>query len=108
MSITENKKIANKFVSSVLNQQNLDILNELAATDVVAHVAGGDLTGREALNEHLAQRPAPEPPIRVDHELAEDDRVVLQLRSGDVTGISVFRIQGGQIAELWDARIAPA
>ena len=108
MSITENKKIANKYIASVLNQQNLDVLSELAATNVVAHVAGGDLTGREALSEHLSQRPAPETPIRVDHELADDDRVVLQLSSGDSTGFGVFRIQGGQIAELWDARITQA
>jgi predicted SnoaL-like aldol condensation-catalyzing enzyme len=108
VSVIENKKIVNKFISSVLNQQNLDVLNDLAATTVVAHVPGADLTGRDALNEHLAQRPTPSSPIRVDDEIADDDKVVLRLSSGDSTGISVFRIQGGQIAELWDARIAQA
>ncbi len=108
MSITENKKIANKFISSVLNQQNLDVLNDLTATTVVAHVSDGDLTGREALSEHLAKRPTPPEQIRIDGELADEDKVVLQLSSETSTGITIFRIQGGQIAELWDARITQA
>jgi predicted ester cyclase len=115
----ENKQIARNFVEQVWNARRVDLIDQFIAEDMVPHDLRG-ITDREGLRQFVVASLAAFPDIRVtiEDEIAEGDRVVHVGRisgtlrgeilgiaptgkHGEWPGISVFRVAGGKIVDLW-------
>jgi predicted ester cyclase len=129
MSIASNKTIVRRYFEEVLDQRNLDLLDEIVATDCLIHrpevqePIRGRIAFRLALGRILQVYSEFHTTI---HDLfAEDDRVTIRLSheavnrgewtsrlgSHDVAGkpvrwsaITVFRFREGKIVEEWVCR----
>ena len=118
----ENKALARRW-ADIFNQDNLDLVNEIYAPDVVGHdpAMPEDIRGVEGAREFYSMyRSAfPDTEITVEDQVAEGDKVVTRWTargthqgevmgvqpSGnrvEVMGITISRIEGGKIAEEWD------
>jgi steroid delta-isomerase-like uncharacterized protein len=120
MSTETNRTITRRYFEDLWNRQDLAVAAELVAPSAVGHVAGADLYGPDALRqrvETLCQVYA-EPRFTVEDQIAEGDRVAVRWtftgrhagafmgvaptgREVRVTGVNVFRLAAGQIAEIW-------
>jgi predicted SnoaL-like aldol condensation-catalyzing enzyme len=112
-----NKALARRFHDEIFEQGNLAVADEILTPDFVWHrpLNATLLTGPEAVKREAADTRGffPDLVLSDDQEIAEGDRVVIQwtLRgtaqtgSGPVplsfTGIDIFRIEDGKLAELW-------
>jgi predicted SnoaL-like aldol condensation-catalyzing enzyme len=112
-----NKALARRFHDEIFEQGNLAVADEILTPDFVWHrpLNATLLTGPEAVKQEAADTRGffPDLVLSDDQEIAEADRVVIQwtLRgtaqtgSGPVpvsfTGIDIFRIEDGKLAELW-------
>jgi steroid delta-isomerase-like uncharacterized protein len=118
----ENTVIARAWHDDVINRRNPAILQDILASDVVHHAAGGypkvmDATGIAAM---MAEFLTAFPDLRYtfDQFIVQDDYVVerytavgtQQGQLGDLppsgrtatwTGINIFRIKCGRIVEVW-------
>jgi steroid delta-isomerase-like uncharacterized protein len=118
----ENTVIARAWHDDVINRRNPAILQDILASDVVHHAAGGypkvmDATGIAAM---MAEFLTAFPDLRYtfDQFIVQDDYVVerytavgtQQGQFGDLppsgrtatwTGINIFRIKCGRIVEVW-------
>jgi steroid delta-isomerase-like uncharacterized protein len=123
MSVEENKTIVRRFLDEAWNNQDLTILDEVIADDLVGHdpnVPGGEVRGREALKDVLRQARAGMPDARIEIEdvLGEGDRTLTRFtvygtHRGDLFGIPasgrqvrvatllVSRFAGARIVEEW-------
>ena len=122
MSAEENKANARRFYDEVCNKGNLDLLDELADPNTVAHQAdGNDIRGHEALKQFVKMYYTAFPDLRftVEDQVAEGDKVVTRwlaegTHNGElmgiaptgkhvagVTGISIDRYSGGKFVESW-------
>ncbi len=118
------KALVRKEFAEVWNQGNLDAVDTLFAPDYLGHDSGSPepVRGREALKRFVAEQRAALPDLqaRIEDLVAEGDRVVVRwTTSGSqrgellgvpptgkqivMTGISILRVAGGQIAEEWTA-----
>ncbi len=121
MSVEENKAVVRRLYDEV-NKGNLAVLDELIAPDFVNH---GDTTfrstqGLDAFRQALRATLAGMPDIRwvLDEPLAEGDRVAVRgtIRGTHTaplfgipptgkrvtwTGIEIYRVVGGKLAERW-------
>ena len=121
MSVEENKALARRYFEEVFNQWNLDSVEELLSSDYVQH----DPVRPEPMDrEHLKQTyPLFRSALRDLHFAVEDligdgDKVVARYtfrgtHQGDFqgaapsgnpvtgTGIGIFRLDNGRIAEVW-------
>lgn len=129
MSTESNKKIVRRYFEDVLDQRNLDVLDEIVATDCIIHrpEASEPIRGREAFKRALERilQVYSEFTTTVHDLIAEEDRVACRLshqavnrgewtsRLGrhDVAGkpvdwpaIAIFRFRDGKIAEEWVSR----
>lgn len=120
MSLEENKEIVRRFFELGPSQGNMDAARELLASDFALHVPlpaapgiqgiGDVVTACRAAFEHLS--------VTVEDMVADGDRVAARFtargvhrgefmglpptgRSITMTGIEIFRIENGKIAELW-------
>jgi steroid delta-isomerase-like uncharacterized protein len=129
MSTESNKAIVRRYFEEALDKRNLDVLNEIVATDCIIHrpEVSEPIRGREAF-EHALQRILD---VYSDFEttihdlIAEEDRVACRLTHRAVnrsewtsrlgthavagktvtwSAIAVFRFDGGKIAEEWVSR----
>ena len=119
MSLEANKAIARRF-AQVWAPGNLDIVDELAAPDLVVSypVPPERIHGPEAFKILLAQifGGLPDATVSVDEEIAEADKVAVRWtlrgthkgvllgipptnRSVEITGITFYRIVGGKVVE---------
>ena len=112
-----NKALASRFHEDLFDQGNQAAAAEILAPDFVWHAPPQEIfvTGPEAVNTVAADLRAfiPDFVLTEDDVIAEGDRVVIrwtltgtaQTESGGVpviyTGIDIFRIENGQLAELW-------
>lgn len=115
------KALIRAFVDAI-NAQNWDRLDELVAPDFVRHsyAAGAEIHGRDQLKAFLCQelQTFPDAFETIEDMLAEDDKVAVRQRfQGTQQGwmgpypptnrlltasyIAIYRIQAGQIAEVW-------
>lgn len=120
MSTEQNKTIACRYFEDVWNKGNAAVIDEIIALNVLGHVAGKDFRSLDVLRQRVAALRTiySDPHFTVEDQIAEGDRVGVRwtlrgTHSGEymghpptgkhmtVTGINIFRIAGGKIAELW-------
>jgi steroid delta-isomerase-like uncharacterized protein len=121
MSTEMNKVLARRVIEEVLNGRNLDLLDELAAPDYIEHSPlPGQGTGIDGIRDRYTMLfEAFEFVFSVEDVIAEDDKVVLRWtqtgthigpllgmpathRSSRTTGIEIWRVESGKLAEHWD------
>jgi len=121
MSMEENKALVRRAYEE-LNKGNLDGMDEVFATDVIVHALGGrEAHGLEEGKQLFAKlwHAFPDHHETVDDIVAEGDKVVTRARwmgthQGEfqgmaptgkhvtLTAITIYRIIGGKIVELWE------
>ena len=123
MSIEENKGIVRRFAEEILNEKKLDRADQIMAQDYIDHAAiPGQGPGlEEAKQTKWAMWVAAVPGLRVhtDDIFAEGDRVAVRwtaegTHDGELmgvpptgkwfqfTGLSIFSVTEGKIAEQWE------
>ena len=120
MSTEENKAIARRGYEAI-NQNNLDTLDEVVASDMTDHdPAPGQAPGLEGVKHYFSSLHAAFPDVRMDVEdmIAEGDKVVARVSvSGThrgefmgiaptgnrvtIAGIDILRMANGKIVEHW-------
>ena len=121
MSIEENKALTNRVWQEVWHQGNLSQVDELFTQDFVRHDPGGRVLHGTSQNRQFIDslRTAfPDVHYTVDDQIAEGDKVVVRYRFQGThlgefqgmpptkkqvayTGILIYRISDGKIAEQW-------
>jgi predicted SnoaL-like aldol condensation-catalyzing enzyme len=110
-SVTErNKTKVQLFVDAVLNEGRLELIEELVAADFVGHLTGvpSPVVGREEVRRLVSsgRRAYPDLYIKIDDQIAEDDRVVVRWRATAATVVTpgqpprVARVAGVSIVRL--------
>jgi steroid delta-isomerase-like uncharacterized protein len=124
MSAEENKRISRRVADEGFSQGNVDVFDELVAENFVNHdpAVPPDLPpGREGLKAlaRFYRSAFPDTQLTVEDQIAEGDRVVSRYtvrgthqgefagvpptgKQVTVTGITIDRIEGGQIVESWN------
>lgn len=122
-STAANKELVRRYIDEVLSQGNLDRLDQLIAPGYVDSSPGADEPGAGPERVRAAQRRMralfSRIAYRVDHLIAEDDKVVARYtvratyqpadpaRPGPagtevwITGMTIFRLADGRIEETW-------
>jgi steroid delta-isomerase-like uncharacterized protein len=119
MSVEENKALIRRGVEEGWNKQNVDIFDELAASDVVHH--DWRTRGLKAFKQHISagMTAFPDLQLTIEDMIAEGDKVVVRYtlrgtQQGEtqgipptgkrvtVPGIFICRCAGGKIVEEWD------
>ena len=115
-SVTErNKKKVRLFVEAVLNEGRLELIEELVAADFVGHLTGvpSPVVGRAEVRRLVSsgRRAYPDLYIKIDDQIAEDDRVVVRWRAtaapvvtpgrpparvARLAGVSIVRLLAGK------------
>lgn len=123
MSAEENKALYLRMTEDVWNRGDLDAVDELCAPDVVIHSASPEMpSGSEGAKATVSLNRSAFPDLKVENQflIAEGDKVaghwiMSGTHSGELMGmpatgkrietygISVLRIEGGKIAEIWGA-----
>ena len=121
MSVQANETLARRYLEDFWNRGDVAAIAEIVAADAVGHVAGQRIDGNP---EKLKQRRAAlltiytAPRFTVEDVIAAGDRAVIRWtfrgkHTGPgagvpptgkeivATGINIFRIANGKIAELW-------
>ena len=122
MSVEQNKALVHRLFDEVWSQGNVGLLDELLAPSFVDHAAqmgGGDPTVEGFKTQvRLFRRAFPDGRSRIEDLIAEGDRVVARWTDGGtqrgewmgivptgkrvtMTGIDIYRIEQGRIAEFW-------
>jgi steroid delta-isomerase-like uncharacterized protein len=121
MPTEENKKVVRRWMEEAWDKKNVDIIDELHATDYVGHIVGtpGPVRGRGAFKQLFVSYLAALDMHRTNEFLvAEGDKVVAYdtyrvKHKGElagipptgkeltVTGIDIYRIEDGKIVEQW-------
>jgi steroid delta-isomerase-like uncharacterized protein len=121
MSAEANKVLARRVFQEVLNGRNLDLLDELAAPDYIEHnPLPGQRSGIDGIRDRYTMvLNAYDPHFTVEDVIAEGDKVVLRWsqtgihvgafmglaatgRRYTTTGIEIWRVENGKLAEHWD------
>jgi steroid delta-isomerase-like uncharacterized protein len=122
MSAEANKEVLRTYVETIFNQQQVDRAEELVAPDYVDHAAlPGQAPGLAGAKRKWAMYLAGIPDLRVTIEelVAEGDKVAVRrsyagTHRGEllgipptgkqvrISGISIFRLAEGKIAEHWE------
>jgi steroid delta-isomerase-like uncharacterized protein len=119
----QNKAVVRRFVDEVWNRGNLDVIDEIVAADYVDHSPGtppGMTQGRAAVRQFAVMFREAFPDVRgeIEELLAEGTYAVVRWtarathqgeflgvpassRQVTVTGTSIYRLVGAQIAEEW-------
>ncbi|ALV40566.1 hypothetical protein AU252_04780 [Pseudarthrobacter sulfonivorans] len=116
----ENKALARRSWEA---PDNLDIIDEVYAPDLVWHDPGQEIHGTEEAKQFIATYKSafPDMSATVEDEIAEGDKVVTRWtlrgshqgeieefgpptgRQVEIKGISISRIEGGKIVEEWNS-----
>jgi steroid delta-isomerase-like uncharacterized protein len=122
MSVEDNTEVIRAYVETIFNQRQVDRAAELVAPDYLDHAAlPGQAPGLAGAKQKWAMYLAGIPDLRVTIEelVAEGDRVAVRrsyegTHQGEllgvpptgkhvrISGISIFRLAGGKIAEQWE------
>jgi steroid delta-isomerase-like uncharacterized protein len=116
----ENKLLARRYFEQILNDGNFSVADTLLASDFIFRnppiVAQGVNEFKTVIDS--VRRAFPDLHFTIHDEIAEGDKVVIRwtvtgtqrgdflghAASGktiDVTGINIFRMEGGRIQEIW-------
>lgn len=110
MAVTENKDVIRRLVEEVWNRGDVAVIDELHTPDTIRHPsATGQLGEIEDTRRFVAEVRAatPDGHYQIEDLIAEGDKVALRWEMhGPSTGQSrsgviVYRIEGGKIAERW-------
>jgi predicted ester cyclase len=126
MSIGSNKTVVRRYFEEVLDKRNLDVLDEIVATDCIIHrpEASEPIRGLDAFKKALEKilQVYSEFATTIHDLIAEEDRVACRLSHSAVNrgewtsrigrhavagktvswpAIAIFRIRDGKIAEEW-------
>jgi steroid delta-isomerase-like uncharacterized protein len=123
MSVEENKAVVRRYFEEAWNKQNLDVVDEIIAPDLLDHEVDGSeqKSGPEDVKSYQAGyylKALPDVDITVEFQIAEGDMVLTYVtvrgtHQGEllgvpatgnpieVTGMSVDRIERGKIVEGW-------
>jgi steroid delta-isomerase-like uncharacterized protein len=121
MSTEENKKLVLRWKDEIWNKRNVNIIDELYASDYVGHIVGapGPVRGREALKQLLAVYFAAfDIHITSEFLIAEGDRVAVYDtfrfkhtgtfqgipttgKEATITSTDIYCIVNGKILEQW-------
>jgi steroid delta-isomerase-like uncharacterized protein len=121
MSAEENMRIVRRIFEQVFDRHNLDVVDELYATDFVYHSPGNPDIDREGLKQGFTAYLTAVPDVRmtVEDMFASGDRVATRFTArgthrGEylgapptgkqitVTAIIINRLVGGKIVEDWE------
>jgi len=122
VSTEENKAVSRRVAEEIFNGGNLDLADELYASDYVLHDPSlpEDLIGPEGIKQYAAINLGafPDGRVTVEDQIAEGDKVVSRwtatgTHTGDlmgipptgnrveISGVTINRFSGGKIAEDW-------
>ena len=120
MSTEQNKAILRRFDEEVWNGRNLSIVDELFASNHVFRAAGSPPLDRAGHKQMIAQFQSafPDGHNSTEDLIAEGDQVALRWmyrgthrgefqgipptgKQATLTGISIWRFEGGKIVESW-------
>jgi steroid delta-isomerase-like uncharacterized protein len=115
----QNKTLVRRILEEVWNRGNFPVVEELIARDYVGH-SSAETHGREGYKQFFAaqRRAFPDIQYTIEDQVAEGDKVVTRWKArgthtGEfrdipptgkqvaVTGITIFRIVGGNVVECW-------
>jgi steroid delta-isomerase-like uncharacterized protein len=120
----ENKALARRWAEDLMNQRNVDVAEEIYASDFVGHdpTMPEEVRGVEGRKEFYSMYliAFPDAQITIEDQLAEGDTVATRWTgrgthqgelmgvppSGkrvEVAGVTISRIEGGKIVEDWDS-----
>ncbi len=120
----ENKAISRRADEELFDRGNLDVADELFAPDFVFHdpTSGKDWSGPESVKQYATMMRAAFPDLNytVEDQIAQGDKVVTRYTASgthqgelmgiaptgnkvEITGISITRIEGGKIEEIWES-----
>ena len=116
----QNKQLIRRVFEEVYNQGNLDVVEELASRDFVAHSPTEDVHGTDGVKQFVTDLRTAFPDLHTTIEdlIAEGDRVVARFtatgthtgpykgipptgKHGKITGIDIERIVDGKSVECW-------
>lgn len=118
----ENKALARRVAEEIFNNGDLEVADELYASDYVLHDPSlpEDLHGPEGIKQYAAMNLGafPDARVTIEDQVAEGDRVASRwtatgTHTGElmgipptgnrvtITGVTINRIVGGRIAEDW-------
>jgi steroid delta-isomerase-like uncharacterized protein len=122
MTLADNKALVRRLFDEVWNTGNVALVDDLLAPSFVDHAAqmGGDDPTRDGFKTQvrLFRTAFPDGRSQIEDLIAEDDRVVARWTDGGtqrgewmgvpptgkrvtMSGIDVYRIEQGRIAEFW-------
>ena len=122
VSTEENKAVSRRVAEEIFNGGNLDLADELYASDYVLHDPSlpEDLIGPEGIKQYAAMNLGafPDGHVTVEDQIAEGDKVVSRwtatsTHTGDlmgipptgnrveISGVTINRFSGSKIAEDW-------
>ena len=125
MTIEQNKALIRRFYEEVWGKGNLEVAEAVFAADYVRHDLrpGNPLSGPEGQKKIAADFRAAFPDLRmtIDLMVAEEDMVVARWttegtntgqwgtvpptgKRAKFSGVNIFRIENGKVAEIWNHR----
>jgi predicted ester cyclase len=116
-----NKDAAIRLFDETFNRHNLAVADQVLAPDLVFHNAGTEIRGPSGWKAFAGEwlQGFPDTNFTVDFSMAEGDRVLLHWRATGThtgefrrrratgrhitaSGLSLMRLSGGKIVEMWD------
>jgi steroid delta-isomerase-like uncharacterized protein len=116
----QNKTLMRRAVEEVWNQGNVDLLNELLASDFIIHAPQAEINGREGAKQYLAMLRGGFPDIlfTIEDQFADGDRVMTRWTARGthkgafqgipptgkqvrLAGTDIDRIANGKVVECW-------
>jgi steroid delta-isomerase-like uncharacterized protein len=116
----QNKARIRRVIEEVYNRGDLDLVDEVAASDLIIHAASQDIRGREGAKQYVATLRAGFPNLHftIEDQVAEGDTVVTRwtargTHGGEfqgvpatgrevlMTGTDIDRMAGGRVVECW-------
>lgn len=121
MSAEDNKALAKRWLDEVWNEGDLSLIDELIAPEYVLHdPTRPGLRGRAGIKESISmfRRAFPDLHFTIEDQVAEGDKIVTRYivqgthlgpvmgipatgKQGTISGMDIYRITDGQIAEAW-------
>ena len=116
LSLEQNKAVARQFVEDLLGKGDYGLFNELTIPGYADHNLPSGITPLQSIGAFRAG--FPEARFIVEDVIAEGDRVVVRYtvegihtgnfygipatgRTVSMSGISIYRLTGGKLAEAW-------
>jgi predicted ester cyclase len=120
MSAEQNKVVTRRYFEELWTQNNLAVIDEIIAPDVVGTSAGQTFRGADTLRQRTKNLRAIYSDVRfaVEDQIAETEKVLVRWtfrgrHTGEymgakptgkevvATGMNLFRLAGGRIEEIW-------